>query len=152
LPAPLDRRVRHVVTENARTRAGMDAMKRSHWQGLGRLMTGSHLSLRDDFEVSCAELDHAVKTALEIKGVLGARMTGGGFGGSAILLVKDSVVDAACDGVRSKFAEKFGSEPDLYVTEASAGMRSESPSSSAEVTIQNGFGGGAEAGDHEASA
>jgi galactokinase len=147
LPAPLDRRTRHVVQENARTCAGVDAMKRSHWQGFGRLMTGSHLSLRDDFEVSCAELDFVVETALEVRGVLGARMTGGGFGGSAILLVNDSAVDAACESVRGSFVKTFGIEPILYVTEPGAGMRAEP-----QVTIPNEFGTRAEVAEHEAGA
>ncbi len=126
LPPPLDRRVRHVVQENARARAGVDAMKRSHVRGLGRLMTGSHMSLRDDFEVSCAELDFVVEAALAMRGVLGARMTGGGFGGSAVLLVQDDAIDAVCAGLRVAFMQKFGIEPELYVTEAGDGMRSES--------------------------
>jgi galactokinase len=139
LPSPLDRRTKHVVQENARTRAGVDAMKRSHWQGLGRLMTGSHLSLRDDFEVSCPELDFVVETALEVPGVFGARMTGGGFGGSAIILAEDSAVDAIRERVATTFVQRFGSEPELYVTGAGGGMRREPLPAEAEVTIQNEF-------------
>jgi len=126
LPAPLDRRTRHVVQENARTRAAVDAMRRSHLQGLGRLMTGSHVSLRDDFEVSCRELDFVVETALRCQGVLGARMTGAGFGGSAVLLVEENGVEAACASIENSFAQEFGVQPELYVTEAGAGMRPES--------------------------
>ncbi len=137
LPAPLDRRTKHVVQENGRTRAGVDAMKRSHLQGLGRLMTGSHVSLRDDFEVSCAELDLVVETAGKLKGVLGARMTGGGFGGSAVLLVQDQAIEMVCEGIRASFAKKFELEPEFYVTQAGPGMRSEPLPGETQVTIPN---------------
>jgi galactokinase len=147
LPAPLDRRTKHVVQENARTRAGVDAMKRSHWQGLGRLMTGSHLSLRDDFEVSCPELDLVVDTAIKVTGVLGARMTGGGFGGSAIMLVQDSAVDAIRERLGSAFRTTFGIEPALHVTTAGGGMRREALPDEAPVTIQNESAPGAEAAE-----
>jgi galactokinase len=125
LPSPLDKRARHVVQENARACAGVKAMRRSHVQGLGRLMTGSHSSLRDDFEVSCAELDFVVETALGLNGVLGARMTGGGFGGSAILLVQNEAVKRACATLHESFAQRFGTQPELYVTDAGDGMRIE---------------------------
>ncbi|MGI8682509.1 MAG: galactokinase, partial [Mycobacteriales bacterium] len=81
-------RARHVVTENTRVGAAVPAVAGGHWAAVGDLMTASHLSLRDDFEVSCRELDLAVDTALDA-GALGARMTGGGFGGSAVALVRD---------------------------------------------------------------
>jgi galactokinase len=94
LDAALDRlsddisraRVRHVVTEIQRVRDCVEAMRRNHFDEVGRLFVASHASLRDDYEVSCRELDLAVETALQ-SGALGARMTGGGFGGSAIALV-----------------------------------------------------------------
>ncbi|MEO7032657.1 MAG: galactokinase [Polyangiaceae bacterium] len=126
LPAPLGKRVRHVVGENARTRGAVDALRHSHLPGLGRLMTGSHVSLRDDFEVSCPELDHLVDTARRQKAVLGARMTGGGFGGSAIFLVKTPHVDEVCEIVSTSFRERFGSEPALHVTQAAGAMRAHS--------------------------
>lgn len=120
------RRVRHVVSENARTRGSVDALKRGHLPGLGRMMTGSHLSLRDDYEVSCKELDFVVELAMREAAVLGARMTGGGFGGAAILLVKRAGVDAVTSTLRERFSARFGVEPQLYVTEAGDGMRAES--------------------------
>ena len=80
------RRLHHVETENARVRSAVAAIRRTDWTALGDLMTGSHLSLRDYFEVSCPELDTVVNAALAA-GALGARLTGGGFGGSAIALV-----------------------------------------------------------------
>ncbi len=86
LPEPLLRRARHVVTEVARVDAFVDALHRDDWAALGPLLDASHASLRDDYEVSCEELDVTVEVARQA-GALGARMTGGGFGGSAIALV-----------------------------------------------------------------
>jgi len=125
LPPLLWRRVRHVVNENARTLGSVDALKRGHVRGLGRMMTGSHLSLRDDYEVSCSELDFVVEFGMREPNVLGARMTGGGFGGAAILLVKSAGVDALTATLSARFSERFGVEPHLYVTEAADGMRAE---------------------------
>jgi galactokinase len=125
LPAPLSRRVRHVVRENARTSAAVDALSRSHLVGLGRLLTGSHVSLRDDFEVSCPELDHVVSFALQQKGVLGARLTGGGFGGSVLLLVQRAALERVEQDIFVSFRDKFRSEPELSVKEAGDGMRRE---------------------------
>ena len=88
----LARRVRHVVTEIARVREAVAAMRAGDWAELGRLFTASHASLRSDFEVSCPELD-LVTAAAESAGALGARMTGGGFGGSAIALVPKELVE-----------------------------------------------------------
>ncbi|MEO9323830.1 galactokinase [Nocardioides sp. C4-1] len=89
----LRRRATHVVTENDRVRAVVDALGARDWARVGTLFTASHASLRDDFEVSCPELDLVVDTALQA-GALGARMTGGGFGGSAIALVPSERADA----------------------------------------------------------
>lgn len=99
----LQRRVRHVVSENRRVLDATNAIARGDWQRLGALLSASHVSLRDDFEVSCPELDLAVSTALGA-GALGARMTGGGFGGSAIALVPTSAVTALCTTVDEAFA------------------------------------------------
>ena len=94
LPEPvLLRRTRHVLTENDRVRAVVDALGTGDWAAVGRAFTASHASMRDDFEISCAELDVAVHAAEEA-GALGARMTGGGFGGSAVALVPDERVEA----------------------------------------------------------
>ena len=87
----LFRRARHVTTENERTLAAVDALQRGAWEELGALMYASHASLRDDFEVSCAELDAVVEAARELgveRGVYGCRMTGGGFGGCCVALVQ----------------------------------------------------------------
>ncbi len=86
LPAPLARRARHVITENARVLEGLEALKRGDAARFGALMLASHASLRDDFEVSTPELDALVALALEA-GALGARLTGAGFGGAIVALV-----------------------------------------------------------------
>ncbi len=87
LPAPLDRRVRHVVTENGRVRRAVDALRSRDDGGLGELLNASHRSLRDDYEVSTPELDELTRLAIAA-GALGARMVGGGFGGSIIALTQ----------------------------------------------------------------
>ncbi|WP_341928126.1 galactokinase [Nocardioides psychrotolerans] len=95
-------RARHVVSENARVEAAVVALADQDWTRLGSLMNASHVSLRDDFEVSCEELDLVVDTALQA-GALGARMTGGGFGGSAIVLVPAERADAVVRAVDLAF-------------------------------------------------
>jgi galactokinase len=125
LPDPLARRVRHVVRENGRTTAAVDALRRSHLPGLGRLMNGSHASLRDDYAVSAPELDHLVDVAQRQEGVLGARMTGGGFGGSVIVLVKTPNVDPVSTALRTSFRARFKSDLDVTVTVAGDGLRAE---------------------------
>jgi galactokinase len=87
LPSPLDRRVRHVVTENARVRRAVDAVRANEDATLGELLSASHRSLRDDYEVSTPELDQLVQLATAA-GAFGARMVGGGFGGSIIALTR----------------------------------------------------------------
>ncbi len=96
----------------------MAALERSDWTGLGRLMTASHVSLRDDYEVSAPELDTAVDAALAA-GALGARMTGGGFGGSAIALVRRDRVDGVSAGVSAAFAEAGHRAPAFLLAEPS---------------------------------
>jgi galactokinase len=119
------RRARHVVTETARVRAAVDSMADGDWQRVGELFTASHLSLRDDYEVSAVELDVAVDTALAA-GALGARMTGGGFGGSAIALVADEHVDSLVAAVEKAFADRGFAEPTGFVVAPAAGAQRES--------------------------
>ncbi|WP_148572300.1 galactokinase [Nocardioides caldifontis] len=114
------RRVRHVVTEEVRVGQALDAVEARDWQGFGRLMTASHASLRDDYEVSCRELDVAVEAALDA-GALGARMTGGGFGGSAIALVPAGLGDTVRDAVTAAFADAGLAEPGFLDGTASDG-------------------------------
>ncbi len=118
----LRRRVRHVVTENARVEAAAAALRGGDWRSLGRLMDASHESLRVDYEVSCDELDVAV-TALRGAGALGARMTGGGFGGSAIALLPARAVDTAREAVRHAFDRRGWSAPEAFEVQPSPGMR-----------------------------
>ncbi len=96
------RRAHHVVTEIERVGDAVQAIKADDWAGLGRLLVASHASLRDDFEVSCTELDTAVRAAVGA-GALGARMTGGGFGGSSVALVPSRLVDQVVAAVDSEF-------------------------------------------------
>ncbi|WP_211357109.1 galactokinase [Nocardioides rubriscoriae] len=99
----LGRRATHVVSEIVRVEQAVEALRAGDWDRVGGLFTASHVSLRDDFEVSCAELDLVVDTALEA-GALGARMTGGGFGGSAIALVPATRAEAVRRAVDTAFA------------------------------------------------
>ena len=104
------RRARHVVSETERVHRSVRALEERDWEQFGALMTESHESLRDDFEVSCAELDVAVDAAFSA-GALGARMTGGGFGGSAIALVPPGATEQVQEAVRRAFADAGMEEP-----------------------------------------
>lgn len=122
LPRTLAARARHVVSENARVDTFVAALRADEWALLGPLMDASHTSLRDDFEVSCEELDVAVEAA-RAAGALGARMTGGGFGGSAIALVSTELVEQVRDAVAAAFAERGWGAPDFLLAEAGPGAR-----------------------------
>jgi galactokinase len=108
LPAPLDRRARHVVTENARVLAAVEALRRGDAISLGNLFLESHASMRDDFEISTPEIDRLVKIAAHHPAVLGARLTGGGFGGAVVILCAAesarSVTDRTADAYRAATA------------------------------------------------
>jgi len=108
------RRCRHVVTENARVLASIDAMRERDVRKLGDLMNHSHDSLRDDYEVSCAELDLLVDTARDIEGVAGARLTGGGFGGSTINLVARSSLAVFQDRISETYSKAFDIVPRFF--------------------------------------
>jgi galactokinase len=118
----LYKRCRHVVTENARTRWAAAALESGEIAALRRLMADSHRSLRDDYEVSCHELDIMVQLAMQQPGVLGARMTGGGFGGCTINLVNATESDQFCQRVAEGYQIATGHRPDIYVCEASQGV------------------------------
>jgi galactokinase len=109
------RRVRHVVTENARVTDAAQAMEQQNYIALGVLMDASHESLRDDYEVSCAELDAMVEAAWSQPGVYGSRMTGGGFGGCTISLVDAARVDDFCEGIAATYRDQTGLTPAVYV-------------------------------------
>jgi galactokinase len=123
LPETVLRRCRHVVTENARTLEAARALRAGRMEGLGRLMWQSHESLRDDYEVSCAELDALVEIAAGVRGVAGARLTGGGFGGSTVNLVRPDALPEFARTITEEFARRFGHAPVVYVSEAGGGAR-----------------------------
>jgi galactokinase len=116
------RRVRHVVTENARVEDAVAVLTTKGPGALGSLLNQSHASMRDDFEISSAELDLAVDTALSA-GAVGARMTGGGFGGAAIALVQTSDVDAVTEAVTAAFAGAGFAAPGIFSVMPAAGAR-----------------------------
>jgi galactokinase len=125
LPEPDRRRARHVVTENVRVLAFAAAARGGDWATAGRLMNESHASLRDDFEVSCRELDLICEAVAPLEGVHGCRMTGGGFGGCAVALVDAVRAGAVVAAARAACAAALGAEPALFLTRASAGARVE---------------------------
>ncbi len=108
LPPVIAKRVEHVVRENARVVHAVEALKSGNLPALGRLLNESHQSLRDLYEVSCPELDFLVKSAQEIKGVLGARMMGGGFGGCALILAESAAADAVQHDLTRVYAHRYG--------------------------------------------
>jgi galactokinase len=125
LPDPLSRRrVRHVVTEIARVRECVDRLQHNDIAALGPVFTTSHASMRDDYEISCRELDLAVDSA-QAAGALGARMTGGGFGGSAVALVPASSVTAVTAEVQQAFAREALTDPAFLLAPPSAGAARE---------------------------
>lgn len=123
LPEPVRSRCRHVVTENERTLAAADALRSNDFNELGRLMRASHESLRDDYEVSCAELDVMVEIADSIEGVYGARMTGGGFGGSTVNLVRKEALKEFQEAVSAGYNKRTRKTPTIYISEPGAGAR-----------------------------
>ena len=116
-------RATHVVSENQRVCDAVTAIEQRQWGRLGALMTASHRSLRDDYEVSCPELDLLVELATAEPGVYGARMTGGGFGGCVIVLVASDRLKAVADSVSGQFNEHMGWAPGCYRIQAGAGAR-----------------------------
>jgi galactokinase len=125
LPLALRTRARHVISENARTLATAEALTRSDTAAAGRLMTESHRSLRDDFEVSGPALDAVVDAALAHPGCLGARMTGGGFAGGAVALVETEAAPAFVDHVAAAFrppaAQPAETTPAFWITRPAEG-------------------------------
>ena len=120
----LYRRAHHVVGENERTVQAASAIGESDWPTVGRLMYASHASLRDDYEVSCSELDILVELAAkfgESNGVIGARMTGGGFGGCAVALVKTAAVASVAESIHSAYHQQTSIEPTLFVSRPARG-------------------------------
>lgn len=121
LPPQVAKRARHVIGENARVLAAVTAMEKDDLVTLGRLMNESHKSLRNDYEVSCLELDAMVDTARHQPGCQGARLTGAGFGGCTVNLVRDNAVSAFVEGVARGYQAHTGIQPQIYVSRAAAG-------------------------------
>jgi galactokinase len=125
LPGVVRSRCRHVVTENARTLAAVEALRAGDLSTMGKLMSESHVSLRDDYQVSCEELDVAVDVASAEPGVYGSRMTGGGFGGCTVSLVDNDAVARVGASVKAAFAARGWNEPELFASKACEGARAE---------------------------
>lgn len=125
LPEPVRRRCRHVITENDRTLKAAEALQAGDRERLGSLMKASHESLRDDYEVSSSELDTMVEIAWRHEAVFGARMTGGGFGGCTINVVRPDGVEDFSKLVRNEYRAATNVEPDIWVVQADEGAREE---------------------------
>jgi galactokinase len=123
LPEPVRRRCRHVVTEDARTLAAAEALRAGELEKMGQLMVLSHRSLRDDYEVSCVELDIMMEIALRIEGVAGARMTGGGFGGSTVNLVRRDALAQFREVIEREYNKATNKHPTIYISEPGAGAK-----------------------------
>ena len=115
LPAPIDRRARHVVAENGRVLEAAEALRRGDAEGFGALMDASHASMRDDFEVSTPEVDALVAIARRQPGVFGARLTGGGFGGSIVALAAREVAAGTAARIAEAYARQTGRSPSVLV-------------------------------------
>jgi len=117
------RRAKHAVYENQRTVRAVEALKADDVEQFGQLMNASHVSLRDDYEVTGVELDTLVEEAWKIDGVIGSRMTGAGFGGCTVSIVKDEAIDTFIGTVGRAYREKIGYAADFYVVEIGDGPR-----------------------------
>jgi galactokinase len=115
------RRCHHVVSENARTLEAATQLGRKNYEDAGRLMVQSHNSLRDDYQVSCPELDFLADQALKVKGAYGARMTGGGFGGCIVALAQPRAVDPLIEHLNRTYKDKFAITPTAFVTTPAPG-------------------------------
>jgi len=121
LPEPVRRRARHVITENDRVNRFVEAAEAGRLEEMGQLMVASHRSLQRDYEVSCAELDFLVDTALGLGGVIGARMTGGGFGGCTVTMLRPESVAAFEEKIRAAYEQQFQVTPQIYPCKPSDG-------------------------------
>ena len=117
------KRAKHAVYENQRTIRAVEALKNNDLKLFGELMNASHVSLRDDYAVSCEEIDVLVEEAWKVDGVIGSRITGGGFGGCTVSIVRDEAVDTFKDKVGAAYIERVGKTADFYVVEIGDGPR-----------------------------
>jgi galactokinase len=124
IPTPWSLRLRHVVSETARTREAAGALARHDYSELGRLLVEGHESLRRDFESSCPEADYLVESALQY-GALGARLTGGGWGGAVVVLLPPDRAARAVGEIQERFRQAFGHVPADWSTKARGGVRRE---------------------------
>jgi galactokinase len=115
------KRAKHAVYENQRTIRAVRALKANDIEAFGQLMNASHVSLRDDYEVSCPEIDILVEEAWKLPGVLGSRITGGGFGGCTVSIVKNDAVEQFIADLGAVYKEKVGHEAEFYVVEIGDG-------------------------------
>jgi galactokinase len=115
------KRAKHAVYENQRTIRAVRALKANDIKAFGQLMNASHVSLRDDYEVSCPEIDILVEEAWKLPGVLGSRITGGGFGGCTVSIVKNDAVEQFIADLGAVYKEKVGHEAEFYVVEIGDG-------------------------------
>ena len=115
------KKAKHAVYENQRTISAVEALKCNDIVRFGKLMNESHVSLRDDYDVSCPEIDVLVDAAWSVDGVIGSRITGGGFGGCTVSIVKDEAIDDFKKVLTSKYKEKYDMEPEFYVVEIGDG-------------------------------
>lgn len=115
------KRAKHAVYENQRTIRAVEALKNNDLKLFGELMNASHVSLRDDYQVSCDEIDVLVEEAWKIEGVIGSRITGGGFGGCTVSIVKDEAVENFKEKVGAAYKERVGKQADFYVVEIGNG-------------------------------
>lgn len=115
------RRAKHAVYENQRTLDAVKALKENDIAAFGKLMNASHVSLRDDYEVSCLEMDILAEEAWKLPGVLGSRMTGGGFGGCTVSIVEADQVDAFIETIDSAYEKRTGIKADFYVVDIGQG-------------------------------
>lgn len=115
------RRAKHAVYENQRTIRAVEALKNDDVATFGKLMNASHVSLRDDYEVSCKEIDILVELAWSIDGVIGSRITGGGFGGCTVSIVKNEAVDTFVDVISREYKKAVGHEAEIYIVDIGDG-------------------------------
>ncbi|MDD6629081.1 MAG: galactokinase [Lachnospiraceae bacterium] len=115
------KRAKHAVYENQRTIRAVEALKKNDLTLFGQLMNDSHVSLRDDYQVSCDEIDVLVEEAWKVDGVIGSRITGGGFGGCTVSIVKDEAVENFKEKVGAAYKQRVGKQADFYVVEIGDG-------------------------------
>ena len=117
------KRARHAVKENQRTIQAVAALRAGDITRFGQLMNQSHISLRDDYEVSCEEIDILVDLAWALPGVIGSRITGGGFGGCTVSIVKNEAVDTFTESIGQAYKEKVGHEAEFYIVDIGDGAK-----------------------------